>query len=405
MSNDIFAAVPGSSRSSLGDSFVGGPLSRARTLGDSYTLVPTDPETQRLMDVINAEKEIERSRKEREMDTPENRQKAAEAEAAERNRKRIDFHFKRAIPRCLEEGWKHVRQELTNEEIRVYTTDWKRRRFWGIKPAGVGMLEFWEVNDPEITRFYDNVAVTWEDPLVPPPVTAFDENMPVIWAGRGVNPDLTPPEPLVPEAPPATKVAKTRRRQKTPEPNSTQRVRKSKAPSRKTNKKGARKSLADETDAGPSRLEDQIPEAPSATPATNGPSQNENILPPPTLQYEPAPKDQDQRPTHSNRPRRHPAHTADPTSATSAPPPPKRTRGRPPKAHPATKTQDASTPQRPRGRPPGKGKSTPAVQGNARVTKSSSTSQTKPKGQRALAPSTHVMRTRGKGAAESLRLP
>ena len=403
MSNDIFSGLAGRARSNAHDSFVDGSLSRAEVYGKSSDLVPMDLETQRLMDAMDAHRDIERARKEAEMDTPENRQKAAEAEVAERKRKKFDFHVSRAIPRFLWKGWKHLRDELVDEEIRVYTTDYRQRRFWGIKSAGIGMHEFWELNDPEITRYDDNVAVTWEDPLVPPPVTEYDKNMPVIWAGRGVNPDSTPSEPLVLEAPPPTKAAKSRRRQKTPEPNPSQRVKKPKAPSRKTNKKSTRKSLADEAVAGPSRLENQIPEEPTTAPATDGPSQNEKIQPPPTLQHEPAPKDQNQRPTPSKRPRRQPPRNADPNSATSNPQAPTRPRGRPPKAHPATKTKDASTPKRPRGRPPGKGKSTAAVQGNARVTKSSISE--KQNGRRALAPSTHVMRTRGKGAAEALQLP
>ena len=92
MSNDIFANVAGSVRSSVGDSFVGDLLSRPRTYGNPFTMVPRDAETQRLVDARNAEEETERVRKEREMDTPENRQKAAEAAKAERRRNWIDFH-------------------------------------------------------------------------------------------------------------------------------------------------------------------------------------------------------------------------------------------------------------------------------------------------------------------------
>ena len=175
--------------------------------GSSSNAVPMNPTMQRIAAQQRAQREAE-------MNTPENRQKAAEAEVAERARKKHDFHFIRALPQHVKEGWKHIQGDFADEEIRVYTTDYERRRFWGIKPAGIGMLEFWELNDPEIARYDDNIAVTWADPLVPPPVTEFDEDIPVIWAGRGVNPDSTPPEPLVPEAPPPTKAAKSRKRQK-----------------------------------------------------------------------------------------------------------------------------------------------------------------------------------------------
>lgn len=397
MSNDIFADFAGGARSNVGGSSVEDLLSKAPTFVSPFTMVPRDPGTQMLVDAMDAEEEIQRARKERELDTPENRQKAAEAELAERERKKIDFHFKRAIPRFLWKGWKHLRQELTDEEVRVYTTDYKQRRFWGIKPAGIGMFEFWEINDPKITRYDDNVAVTWEDPLIPPPITAFDENNPVIWAGRGVDPDLTPPKPLVPEAPPPTKATTSRRRLKTPEINPAHRVRKSKTSSPKISKKGSRKALADERAAENSRLEGHVLEERSVPPATDGPSQDNAAIPPTNPSHKPTTKTKDPaplKPTQSRPSRKATAAPADPS-----PQPPKRPRGRPAKPKLPPKDKATSSPKRPRGRPPGKGKST-AVQGNARVTKASS----QQKGRRALAPSTHVMRTRGKGTAGLLQL-
>ena len=375
MSNDLFANFAGNARSTVGDSsmdapiyFVNGPISRAKNYGG-------------LMDI---EDDVERARKRLEMDTPENRQKTAEDRAAERERKKFAFHVTRALPRSIMEGWQLIREGREDEEVRVYTRtyDWKHR-FWGIKPIGISMMEFWDRHDPDVLRHHD---AQQECPLDP-------ENP----SGPLIG------EPVKDLASTTEAVAKPRKQQKKTELNPTHKVRKSKAPSRKTNKKSTRKSLADETHAGPLRLEDQIPKEPSAASNIDGPSQNEKISPPPTPQHGPAPKDQDQLPTQSRRQQRHPTRTADPVPATSTPQTPKRPRGRPPKAHPATKNKDTSTPKRPRGRPPGKGKSTTTVQGNARVTKSSSSE--KQKGRRALAPSTHVMRTRGKGAAESLQLP
>ena len=366
MSNDLFANFGGSAHSTLGDSFVG-VFSGARN-------------------AVDEEDAVEKARKELEMDTLENRQKTAEDKAAERARNRFDFHATRALSRYMMEGWERLGLGQEDKEIRIYTRtyDWKHR-FWGIKPIGISVEDFWEMHDPDVLRRYDAQA---ECPLDP-------ENPSGPLIGEPVK-DLS----STTEA-----VAKSRKQQKATELNPTHRVRKSKAPSRKTNKKSNRKSLADETDAGPSRLEGQLPEEPTTAPTTDGPSQNEKILPSPTPPHQSTPKDQNQLPAPSKRPRRHPAHTADPAPATSTPQAPKRPRGRPPKAHLATKIKDRSTPKRPRGRPPGKGKSTTAVQGNARITKSSSPSQTKQKGRRTLAPSTHVMRTRGRGAAEPLQLP
>lgn len=349
-----------------------------------------NPTTQKITAELTAQREAE-------MNTPEDRQLAAEAELAEKERKRIDFHFKRAIPRRIEEGWKLLREELTDEEIRVYTIDNERRRFWGIKPAGIGTYEFWDQIDPEVRRYNDKFAMTWADPLIRPPFNTWERDTPVIWAGQGVNPDALVPEPDIAQAPPPTRAAKPRRRPKTPEVNPAHRFRKSKTPSRKTNKKSVRKSLAGETDAGPSRLEDQIQEEQNVPPATDGPSQDHTAIPPPNPSHTPAKKHKDPAPSKPTQSR--PSRKAAAAPASPTPPTLKRPRGRPAKPKPATKDKAASSPKRPRGRPPGKGKST-AVQGNARVTKASS----QQKGRRALAPSTHVMRTRGKGTAELLEL-
>ena len=351
---------------------------------DSFNLGPTGTEPRSIFVQHEEWKIRERARKEALVSTPQNHQKPTEAEEAERARKRLNFHALRAFPRFMEEGWKHLDSGSEDEELRVYTTDFTSRTFWGIKPVGMDMMEFWEQNDPEVRRYEDNIAVTWADPLVPPPVTY--KEYPVLWAGQGVNPDLIPAEPPIVEAPPPTKAAKPRRQKKTPEVNPTHRVRKSKTPSPKISKKGkkgTRKSLADKTDAGHSRPEAQTQEEQSTTPAPQ--------------QHDPATKAAG--PSPLKRPRGRPANKANPaTKPNDASTPSKRTRGRPAKAQPAAKGKDASLPKRPRGRPPGKGKAT-AVQGNARVTKPPQ------KEKRALAPSTHGMRTRGKGTAELLQLP
>ena len=376
MSGDIFTGVTGSSASNGQYDFAGGSLSRSQ-YGDSTKWVPMDPETQRLEDKLDAERDIKRAREEAEMNTPENRQKAFEAEMAERKRKKIDFHGMRAIPRCLEEGWRHIRGDFTDEEIRVYTVDNERRRFWGIKPAGMGMYDFWEENDPEVGRYDDKIATTWASPLVPPPVTSVNENIPVIWAGQGLNPDVTPREPSIATAPPRIKaVTKSRKRQKTSEVDSAHRVRKSTVKSSKL-EKNTQKSLAHKINAGSSGLDDHMREVPTTAHANDRSTLNKTDI--------------------KNSDAQQKSATGDEGSAFT-----KRRRGRP-----ATKTKSvADDSKRPRGRPPAKGrlpkkspkqKKTPAVKGNVRVTKPSQT-------ERRPAPSTHKMRTRGKGPAEVLQL-
>lgn len=412
MSRDIFTEnFAGSSRGPPIRTHHGldvGSISKAQNGGSPNlipwepNLIPRDPEVERLMDAMDAERDAERVRKERELDTPENRQKALEAKVVERERKKINFHFCRAMPMYLDEGWKHLRDELADEEIRVYTTDYERRRFWGIKPIGMGMFEFWEQNDPEVDRYEDNIAVTWADPLIPPPVTASDEINPVIWAGQGLNPDVTPPELHVAEVPPPAKAAtKSRRRQKTPDVNPTHRVRKPTTKSPKANKNN-QKSLANKMDAGHSGLEEQVRDMTETTHA--GERTTRNKAAPQRSNTQQKSTTEDEYSATSKRPRGRPAVKAKPVAnnETSAP---KRPRGRPAAStRPITKDQDELPLKRPRGRPPVKGKppkqtKTPAVKGNARVTKSSQAERHRP-----AAPSTHKMRTRGEGPAELLEL-
>lgn len=396
MSRDLFANVGGSPRSRVHEYSGGGSLFKATKYEGSSDVFPRDPEAQRVMDAMDAERDVEKARKEAGMDTPENRQKAAEAEEAERERKKIEFHLQRAIPRVVEEGWKHLRHELTDEEIRVYTTDYERKRFWGIKPAGMGMYDFWEQNDPDVTRIQDNIALTWANPLFPPPLTRFNKNQPVIWAGRWVDPDTIFPHIPAAEAPPPPKAAKSKRHQKTPELNPFHRVEKSTAPSPKTRRKKARMSSTDRNDAGQSQLENPTLVEAKVAPASDGPSRSNGAIITSDIQQEPSAKDESS--ASPKRPRGRPATRKNLAPKDDTASLPKRPRGRPAKAKPAATSGDASLPKSPRGRPPGKGKPS-AVKGNARIAKPSQTKQ------RPSAPSNHKMRTRGKGTAELLQLP
>ena len=401
MSRDIFAQIPVSQPRSTDDVFSSLISARNR---NSTQWVPRDPEMQKLTDARIAELDIERAREEAEMDTPENRQKAAEAEVAERERKRIQFHFSRALPTYMLEGWKHIREEFTDQEIRVYTEDSGLRRFWGIKPAGIGMDEFWERTDPEIRRYDDRIAITWEDPLIPPPVTAYDERIALIWAGQGRNPDLITPEPPVTKEPTRPKVAaKPKRRPKAPDVNPTHRVRKSTTESSKVNK-NTRKFLADNAALIASGAQ-QGPATEDVDSATSKRPRGRPAVKATT------PVAKDDISSTPKRPRRRPVVKVTPAAEEEILSTPKRPRGRPaanPK--PTAKDQDELPSKRPRGRPPAKGnptkrerpskqKKAPAVQGNARIAKPQQPQR------RPLAPSTHKMRTRREGPAELLQLP
>lgn len=398
MSEDIFKNAAGALSSRVHYGFAGGSVDG----GDPTNRVPRDPEMQRIADAINAERDAERARQEVEMDTPENRQKASEAKETERERRKINFHFGRAMSSHIREGWRQIGEELTDEEIRVYTTDYSRRRFWGIKPAGMGMYDFWERNDPEVERYDDNIAMTWAHPLIPPPVTAADENIAVIWAGRGLNPDVTPTEPLVAEVPPPTEATtKPKRHQKTPDVDSTHRVRKSTTKSRTANKNN-RKSLADKIDAGHPGPQNPLRDMTETIHA--GERTTRNRVAPERSDAQQKSATEDENSATSKRSGGRPAVIAQP-AANSETSTLKRPRGRPAAStRQTTKDQDELPPKRPRGRPPAKGKppkqdKTPAVKGNARVTKSSQAKRHRP-----VAPSTHKMRTRGEGPAELLQL-
>lgn len=397
MSRDIFADVPVSQPRRTNFGFAGGSLGSAQNRG-STERVPMDPETQRFADARIAELDIERAREEAEMNTPENRQKAAEAEVAERERKRIQFHFSRALPTYMPEGWKHIREEFTDQAIRVYTEDDEQRRFWGIKPAGIGMEEFWERTDPEIGRYDDRIAITWANPLIPPPVdTVYDEGMALIWAGQGRNPDLTTPEPPVTKEPRHPKVAAK------PDVNPTHRVRKSTAESSKVNK-NTRKFLADNAALIASGAQQE--------PATEDVDSATSKRPRGRAVVKATPAAKDDISSTPKRPTGRPTVKAKPAAEEKIlSTPPKRPRGRPTAdLKPTAKHQDDLPSKRPRGRPPAKGnptkrerpskqKKAPAVQGNARVTKPQQPQR------RPLAPSTHKMRTRREGPAELLQLP
>ena len=317
--------------------------------------VSDDPTMQRMILEINADMEARRLR---EINTPEGRKKAAEKAEAELAERQRSWGMRCcALPL---HGFKGIHDSAKDKEIKVYTRTYDlKHKFWGIKPVGMTIWEFWDIHDPEVNRYYD---ANQETPGSPETSTA------------------TPP-PI--DSPQRTKAAvKQRPRQASSNINTTNKVRKSTMLSPKVNKK-SRKSLADKLDSGHSGLEHQMREVPMAVHAS-GRTTRKMLADAASSTQQQATINEGSAP--SKLPQRRPTS----------------------KAKVAAK-DDALLSKRSRGRPPTKRKltggarnenKTPAVKGNVRVTKSQQTERRRPS-----APSTHKMRTRGKGPAEPLQLP
>ena len=327
---------------------VGSGVGRFRGFGHSHETQPdevsNDPTLKRMILEINANTEAQRLRTEAEMDTPENRREAAKVAAAELAKKRRGWESRAwALPF---DGFKGIPDSAEDRELRIYTRTYDHKhKFWGVKPVGMAIWDFWNIYDPEVTRYDD---ANQETPATP------ETSMPAISQTDSTQRIKSTPKP--------------RRRQKTPNINPTHRARKSTTPPSKVNK-NTRKSLAHKIDSGNSELGYQIRGVDVAVRASGRPARTK--------------------------------------AAVTAPGPEQKSAKAKPAVRENTSSQ-VSQPKRPRGRPPTKGKSTerpsnqkktPLAKGSARVTKSS---QKEP---RPSAPSTHKMRTRRAGPAEPLQLP
>ena len=276
--------------------------------------------------------------REAEMNTPEGRKQAAEAAEAELLRKRHRWETRAcALPL---DGFKGISDSAEDRELEIYTRTYDfEHKFWGIKPVGMTIWDFWNLHDPEVTRYHD---ANQETPATPEPATA------------------TPPLNVQPQRNKSN--AKPRNRQKSSYTNSTHRVKKSTMP--KVNK-DIRKSLVDMIDAKNSGLEDQMRVMKGEVRARGRPTRNKTAV--------------------AVLPAEEKTVNRKPSVRHDVPPQTKRPRGRPPVN--AKKTESRSSQ-----------KSTPVVQGKARIAKPR-------KDPRPLAPSTHAMRTRRAGPAEPLQLP
>lgn len=255
--------------------------------------------------------EAQRLEKEAETNTPEGRQKAAEAAEAELARKRRGWESRAwAFPL---DGFKGISDSSEDKELQIYTRTYDgKHKFWGVKPVGMTIWDFWNVHDPEVKRYHD---ANQETPATPEPST--------------VTPSPTnPPQHTKP-------LPKSRRRQKSSGINPTHRVTKSTTPKVINS---TRKSLAHKIDAGDSALENQVRDVKGAVHARGRPTRNKPAETVPGVKQKSA--------------------KAESTVQDKISPQPKRPRGRPP-------TKEKST-----GRPSNQ-KKIPTVKGDARVTKSS----------------------------------
>ena len=323
------------------------------------TTTPWSPEMARSMAATTAHIEAQRLKEEIEMNTPENRRKAAEAAEAEKAEKRRAWGTRAwALPM---DGFKGIHDSAEDKELRIYTRTYDlKHKFWGIKPVGMTIDDFWDIYDPEVTRYSDANQETPASPHDPEVIRYYNA-----YQETPASPETSTAALPPPDSTQRTKSdAKRRKRQKSPIINPAHRVRKSTKPTAKVNT-NTHMSLTKKINSGSLELEDQVQRLKGAAPARGRPARNKAAL---------AAKSQQK--------------------ATSA--------------GTAVQAKPPSQPKRPRGRPPAKEKSThkkskqkktPAVKGNARVVKAS---QKEP---RPLAPSTHKMRTRRAGPAEPLQLP
>ena len=276
------------------------------------------PELRKELDTLIAIRDAERLEEEAEKNTPEGRRKAAKEAEAEIVRKRHGWESRAwALPL---DGFKGIPDSAEDQELEIYTRTYDlEHQYWGTKPVGMSIWDFWEIYDPEVTR-YDHA--NQETPAIPEPATA------------------TPP--INARVQRNKSKAKSRRRQNQSNTNSTHRVTKTTIP--KVNK-DTRKSLADKIDAGNSGLEDQMRVVKGGVRARGRPTRNKTAV-----AISPA----EEKTVKSKAIVRH-----------NVPPQTKRPRGRPPANAKPTDRRSNQT-------------NTPVVQGKARITKSSRKEQRPP---------------------------
>ena len=325
------------------DRAIGSNLDLIGNLGQPYespkNTAPMSRELAESLAAMIASDNAQRLEEEAERNTPEGRKKAAKEAEAEILRRRRRWEGRAcALPL---DGFKGIPDSAEDRELQIYTRTYNHEhKFWGIKPVGMNIWDFWDIHDPEVTRA-DHANE--ETPATLELATA------------------TQPLNIQPQR--NKSKAKSRRRQKSSNTKSTHKIIKSTTP--KVNK-DTRKSLAEKIDAENPRLEDQMRVVKGEVRPRGRPTRNRTAV-----AVSPA-EEKTVKPKASVR--------------QNVPPQTKRPRGRPPVN---AKTTERGSDQ----------KSTPVVQGKARITKSSRKNLQPP------APSIHAMRTRKAGPAENLQLP
>ena len=303
-------------------------------------IAPWSPEMANSIAATIAHIDARRLESEAEMNTPQGRQKAAKAAEAELAEKRQAWGARAwALPY---DGFKGIPDSAEDKELKVYTRTYDHKhKFWGVKPVGMTIWDFWDIHDPEVKRYDD---ANQETPATPEPSTV-------------APPPIDSPQQTRP-------TAKTRRQQKPSNVNPNHRIKKLTPPPKVNNK--TRKSLAHKIDAGNPGLDDQIRIVDRVARPHGRPARNKAAGPASGAGQKTA--------------------KAKPSVQDNIPAQPKRTRGRPPADAKPTERRSNQM-------------NAPVVQGKARIAKSSR------KDPRPLAPSTHKMRTRRAGPAEPLQLP
>ena len=202
-----------------------------RPLEPPKNTAPMTPQMAESMAAEIAHLEAQELKEEAERNTPEGRRKAAEAAEAELERKRTRWGFRAcALPY---DGFKGIMDSAEDKELQMYTRTYDHQhKYWGVKPVGMTVWNFWDLHDPEVKRYDD---ANQETPATPEPSTEPTSPM--------GSPQQTRP------------TAKKKRQQKPTNVNPNHRVRKL-TPPPKVNK--TRRSLAHKIDAGNPGLDDQI---------------------------------------------------------------------------------------------------------------------------------------------------
>ena len=116
---------------------------------------PWSPEMARSMAATIAQIEAQELKRKAEMETPEGRRKAAKGAEADRAEKRRRWGSR--VCASPLHGFIGIfdYDSAKDKELQIYTRTYDlKHKFWGIKPAGMTVWDFWDIHDPEVTRYH-----------------------------------------------------------------------------------------------------------------------------------------------------------------------------------------------------------------------------------------------------------